>query len=286
VNLDDQPASDAWMDGTSAPDEGTTPAPEAPPTVPCWRCELAAPIDAPRCPHCGASQGRERSAPVLRASDDVGAVKVLLVWYGMLLLTGVIHGFTLQLRFAEEPIIAGEVETQILYQVLAVEVVDTILIACAFLSIRLPPGRLSATPRSLGSWFAAAPVLLGLLAINIGYHWVVRETLRLPLLESEFQEQRGWLTFVAVCIQPAIVEEAFCRGLALGVLRRVVGRNSAVFLTAGMFALMHVAVLLSMPYLFLLGLALGYLRIASGSIALPIVVHFLHNLAVLLYEWR
>ncbi|HYO25375.1 MAG TPA: CPBP family intramembrane glutamic endopeptidase, partial [Lacipirellulaceae bacterium] len=96
---------------------------------------------------------------------------------------------------------------------------------------------------------------------------------------------RGWLTVLTLCVQPALVEEAFCRGLAIRLLRRVIGVHSTVMISATMFSLMHVAVLLSMPYLFLVGLALGYLRIASGTIWLPIVVHFFHNLLVLMIEW-
>ena len=59
------------------------------------------------------------------------------------------------------------------------------------------------------------------------------------------------------------------------------GGNAVVWITAVMFAAAHVGVPLSMPVLFVLGVLLGYARLASGSIYLPMVLHFLHNAVVM-----
>ena len=67
-------------------------------------------------------------------------------------------------------------------------------------------------------------------------------------------------------------------------LRGVLSRHAAVWISATMFAFMHVAVLPSVPYLIVLGAVLAYLRLASGTLLLPILIHFAHNLVVLLIE--
>jgi membrane protease YdiL (CAAX protease family) len=262
---------------------------EPQPQAPCWRCGLLAPLAVLACPHCGARvKGQTATAPTKSArAADGWQLKALLGWYAALLLTGIVHAIALQERFGDEPEVTPAISEQILGQVVAVELIDAVIVVAAVVAMRPGPSQLPLRDeRRLGPWFLAAPLLVGLLAIDIAYHGALRELLRLPLEKEALGDARNWLTFVTVCVQPAVIEEVFCRGLALGTLRRVVSDRGAIALSATMFALMHVAMLLSMPYLFLLGVVLGYLRVASGTIWLPIVVHFLHNLGVLLFEWR
>jgi uncharacterized protein len=87
-------------------------------------------------------------------------------------------------------------------------------------------------------------------------------------------------------VQPAIVEELFFRHLVLGSLRTTLGGHGAVWLSSVMFALAHIGTPISLPVLMVLGVVLGYARWGSGGLALPMVLHFLHNLFVLLLEWR
>ena len=47
------------------------------------------------------------------------------------------------------------------------------------------------------------------------------------------------------------------------------------------FAAAHLGQLIAFPVLFLLGGLLAYARVYSGGLALPMVLHFLHNFAVL-----
>ena len=89
----------------------------------------------------------------------------------------------------------------------------------------------------------------------------------------------GWL--ICICVQPALIEELFFRYLAFGSLRAVMGGHAVVWVTAVMFASAHIGVVLSLPVLFVLGLLLGYARLASGGMLLPVVLHFLHNLCVI-----
>ena len=59
-----------------------------------------------------------------------------------------------------------------------------------------------------------------------------------------------------------------------------VAPRTAITLSAGLFALMHFSVL-SAPYLFLVGLLLGWARWRTGSLYPSMVAHFVHNLVVL-----
>jgi membrane protease YdiL (CAAX protease family) len=45
-----------------------------------------------------------------------------------------------------------------------------------------------------------------------------------------------------------------------------------------------VAVLPSVPYLILMGAFLAYMRLASGTIVLPMLLHFVHNFVILILE--
>jgi membrane protease YdiL (CAAX protease family) len=108
-----------------------------------------------------------------------------------------------------------------------------------------------------------------------------------------FQEEGwgfGWAVLL-ICIQPAIFEELAFRGVIQGSLQRVVGPWQAAFVSAGMFAILHLS-LPSMFHLVTLGAVLGWLRMSSGSIYPGMVVHFLHNLLAIgaekaggLYPW-
>jgi membrane protease YdiL (CAAX protease family) len=86
-----------------------------------------------------------------------------------------------------------------------------------------------------------------------------------------------------ICLQPAIIEELFFRYIAFGVLYRVTGLHSAVWVTAVMFAAVHLYNPLGMPYLFVVGVVFGYAR-AWGGLALPMGMHFFHNFAVIALE--
>ena len=98
--------------------------------------------------------------------------------------------------------------------------------------------------------------------------------------------QVTWITVLLICVQPAIVEELFFRQMTLGVLRRSMNVHAAVWVTGAMFALAHLGNPLGMPYLFLAGGVFGYAR-AYGGLPLAMLMHFVHNFAVIAYEaWK
>jgi len=137
-------------------------------------------------------------------------------------------------------------------------------------------------PLRLAAWAAAVPLLGLLLLVNHGYHDLLRRVAGLPLVEDDIVAASGLSLrlVLAYCVQPAVFEELFFRYLVLDTLRRPAGIHGAVFASAVMFGMAHIGVPLSIPVLTLVGLALGYARVASGSLALPMCLHFAHNLAI------
>jgi membrane protease YdiL (CAAX protease family) len=92
--------------------------------------------------------------------------------------------------------------------------------------------------------------------------------------------------FISV-VAPTILEEAVFRGVMLQSLRRF-GDNFAVWVTSILFALIH-GNLLQGPYALLLGLVMGYFVVRSGSIWPAIIIHFINNLIVFVFQfvqWR
>jgi membrane protease YdiL (CAAX protease family) len=98
--------------------------------------------------------------------------------------------------------------------------------------------------------------------------------------------QGGWSfpwAVLGICVMPGIFEELAFRGVIFGALQRVLGSGEALLVSALMFAILHLSVP-SMPHLFLMGLALGWLRLRTGSLLPGMLMHFTHNLLVLLAE--
>ncbi len=256
-------------------------------TTVCWRCGLAVTGDAAKCPHCGArlrtvTDGPNVSLNSLLPSDSL---KLFFWSYGLLLLTGIIHALVLGLTVDLEGPLDAAGCARIIRQILVVEGIDTIVIGVTLaLAWRRmlhtqPPHHVRIT-----AWIASLPVVGGLIALNLAYHWVLRELLHVPVISDELLSQFDALAILAICVQPAIVEEAYFRLFALDSLRQIAGLHAAVWISATMFGFVHVANLFGIPYLIVLGACLAYLRLASGTLLLPIVVHFVHNLIVMLLD--
>jgi membrane protease YdiL (CAAX protease family) len=212
-------------------------------------------------------------------------LNLLFYTYAFLLVTGVLHASVLGATIDPDAEFDAALRTRVFAQILVVEGIDTLVIAVAlYLSWGrwrqpLPPQR-----RRIATWIGSLPLLAGLLALNFGYHALLREVLHLPLISDDLLSEFDSLAFLAICVQPAIVEEAYCRRFALDSLRVTTSTHTGVWVSATMFGFLHVAVLPSIPYLIMLGAVLAYLRIASGSLLLPIVMHLVHNTVVLLVE--
>lgn len=139
------------------------------------------------------------------------------------------------------------------------------------------------------TWVAALPVLAAMLLVNFGYGLALRFLVEVGLgvkPEAGGDDDvlllgAGWIGVLLICVQPAVVEELFFRFLMLGHLRPHVGLHGAVWVSSFFFAAAHIGQLIAFPVLLLLGAVMGYARVYSGGLVLPMVLHFLHNLAVL-----
>ncbi len=130
--------------------------------------------------------------------------------------------------------------------------------------------------------------LVPLLAVNWAYHRVLVEAMGIEASDP-FDEMRSaglsesTLVFV-VAVFPAINEEIAFRGLVQHWLHVAVGPRTALVLAAALFAGLHLNVF-SLPYLFLAGLLLGWVKQRTGSLYPSMAIHFAHNFVVLESSW-
>jgi len=84
-----------------------------------------------------------------------------------------------------------------------------------------------------------------------------------------------------VCFGPIFEELVFRGFLFKGLERSFFGGHGAVFISSILFALLHVqyGLLVLVFILFPLSVLLGYARLKSGSLLLPICIHMINNLA-------
>jgi len=133
------------------------------------------------------------------------------------------------------------------------------------------------------AWLALA-LLAPLVGLNYGYHRLLLSLGVEPALPIEkLREMMGTRSLVLlVCILPAVSEEIAFRGLLQHWLQVAIRPARAVAVAAGLFVVLHFTVL-SAPYLFLVGLLLGYAKWKTGSLYPSILIHFLHNFIVVMF---
>jgi uncharacterized protein len=283
----DTPPFDAWREEPGPEHAPETALPEdsaASPMIVCWRCDKDVSADVSRCPYCQAALAQEpdvvpdKPAPDPQAQSLTRLFGFFAALLGISVLAGVIQhvaAFSMPHRLPKQ----GE----LLALVVILEAVDTVLILAAWAWVGMKyrePSR-SVSLRA-AAWVLALPMLALALLLNVGYHHLLQQELGVapdPIKFTHGNLLTAWV--LAICLQPAVMEELFFRYLMFGALRSVMGGNMVVWITAVMFAAAHVGQPLSMPVLFVLGVLLGYARLASGSIYLPMVLHFLHNAVVM-----
>lgn len=138
-------------------------------------------------------------------------------------------------------------------------------------------------------WAAWVGLLLlaPLLGLNYAYHqWVgglmgVEDATGFvgQLREDGFSE--GALIFF-IAVYPAVGEEIAFRGLVQHWLQVALKPAMAIALAGGLFAAIHLSPI-SMPILFLAGVLLGWVKWKTGSLYPAMLIHFLHNFAVVKY---
>jgi membrane protease YdiL (CAAX protease family) len=262
-------------------EETETPSPDAPMAeiqATCWRCGKPVPAGALQCAICRAGVVREAIQPRGHREPGVRSPIEALVWvYAGLLATSVVYGWVV--HFGLSPLSENRRDNARVAEVI-VESVDAVFLLVALTCMqRAPALKLKSGKQRLAAWIVFLPALIVMFGLNLGYHWVLYQFFpAVGQRVEEFSAGRILLT----CVEPALVEELFFRYIALGTLRMVLGTHGAVFVSAVMFGMAHIFALPSIPLFILVGLFLGYARVLSGGIALPICLHFLHNFAILL----
>ncbi|MBI5361291.1 MAG: CPBP family intramembrane metalloprotease [Planctomycetes bacterium] len=138
-------------------------------------------------------------------------------------------------------------------------------------------------------FLSSLPILAVLLVLNIAYFALATKLLgveRHDFLET-FKSETGFSNLeiiLIISIFPAIFEETAFRGFIQQWLMRSMLPWKAIAGSALLFMLLHFN-LIGVPYLFLLGLFLGWVRARTQSLYPVMILHFLHNFAVTQIEW-
>ena len=147
---------------------------------------------------------------------------------------------------------------------------------------------LAAVVRGGGSWLLVGVVLgLGTFAFASIYLDGLTVTFGLPRASGAdpwVAAGYGWAGAVAATVVfPAVFEELAFRGLILPYLGRLMTGGEAVFVSAALFAVLHLNPT-TVPFLLPMGVLLGVLRRRSGSVWPCVLMHLTHNLAVVAAE--
>lgn len=84
------------------------------------------------------------------------------------------------------------------------------------------------------------------------------------------------LVLISTVIVPAVVEEFSMRGIVIGLLKPF-GSGFAIFASAAVFGLIH-GNFNQIPFAFMVGLVLGFIRIKTDSLVICMAVHATNNL--------
>ncbi len=245
----------------------------------CWRCGKTADPGAAVCAFCRARLGPALiTGPVALSDDGVHPLFKVIIAYSVMLVGSLIWGWVVFFhdRMSESEHLSG---TSIL------EGFDTAVVLITAMWI----GRLRVPKPGVGiriaAWLAGPFAVAFVLMVNVAYRWALLEFLRPGWLKNAITEPE-WsvVTVLLMAVQPALVEEWFFRHLALGALRTATGTHAAVWVSAIMFAVAHVYNPLGLPWLLVAGVMFGYARMASGGLALPVLMHFAHNALILWFQ--
>ena len=133
----------------------------------------------------------------------------------------------------------------------------------------------------------ASVLILGLnFAFQRGYTWFyhgpVPNQPTMPLI-VQAKTSAPWITALSVALLLPAAEEILCRGYLFETARRYVSGWNAVFVTALIFAGLHFQGTYFLP-LFAFGLILGWTRLKTGSLWLPLFLHLLNNALSLIFS--
>lgn len=185
---------------------------------------------------------------------------------------------------------AGEGSTPILISALVLEL-SFVGFSVAWVGIRHRQGiaslglRSTRTTRDLamGAWFgagvfavAAFAILPAIVAVWTAISGGPPPPIDQPVVPVEPSATQVALGAFVVVVGASVGEEVFFRGFLFGSLRARLGFGRAAAISAGAFAIFHVAPLL-VAVMFFVGLALAWLYERRGSLIAPIAAHAMFN---------
>lgn len=101
--------------------------------------------------------------------------------------------------------------------------------------------------------------------------------------DSEAEGVLGFIvTFVGAAIVAPLTEEFAIRGVVLGSLRKY-GDGFAILTSAVLFGLMH-GNFVQIPFAFVIGIALGFAVVKTGSVWTGVIIHFINNASVVILD--
>ena len=259
--------------------------------VRCRRCQRFSPAHLDRCEHCSApvrdpGTGCAARHGLAETQETGRRVSALFWFFAILLLTNVVLCWSQRGGPDVKPMTERMVRETAISLTFA-EGMDTLFVIFAFITLRrvITPAAGVGSRRRM-AWLVAVPLLALLLAANLGYHWALMDVAGVKPEADDIMEtgHHRWWLLALTCVQPAIVEEFFFRRLTFDFFCNSTTRGTAAFASAAMFAAAHTGALISFPYFVLFGIVMAWLRWWSGSLALPMLMHFTHNLLISLHE--
>jgi membrane protease YdiL (CAAX protease family) len=142
-------------------------------------------------------------------------------------------------------------------------------------------------PAGVVWFFAALAAAVCTLAVAFGFIETLHRFVGVPKLSySEPFLEAGygkWVVFLLIAVQPAVFEELAFRGFVLTSLRPTLSDVEAVVVSAMLFMTLHISPA-AFPHTLAMGLAAGFIRLRSRSLLPCMVMHFVHNSAVIAAE--
>ncbi|MGL6076043.1 MAG: lysostaphin resistance A-like protein [Fimbriiglobus sp.] len=227
---------------------------------------------------------RDYQDPLLPPRPSYGPILLLMLTYAGIMgvsFSQLVSGLLIdQGRYAD----AG-IKKQLIYDNLVLEVVDALIVIVGVVCAGAPLAR-EAAWKVIPTWIWAIPAFFFAICMNLAYHALLVFIFTdpdAPVVNSDddIGLKDGFWAILLVCIQPALIEELFFRYGLLGHLRNHLGLHGSVWLSSVLFGMAHLGNVPGWPILILLGAGMGYARVLTGGMALPIILHFCHNFCVL-----
>ncbi len=127
-----------------------------------------------------------------------------------------------------------------------------------------------------------------ILALVIGQYMLYLFPQNMEVVEALskmiFSNDKVWINLLVIAFLPALCEEVFYRGFLVSAFKETSSGKSAILLSSILFGLMHIDFIRIIPTT-LLGITFGYAVYKTGSLFIPMLMHFLNNAMAVLASY-